>query len=134
MQFYSGATGQAGRFSQGFCLRRVQFPLAIGGCLITKRVCEGCNSKLGTSVDAPLLDHLFVLVRRAELGIAGRGGVPDACRHILGDSVVASDPAHRLRVKIDPSTGKLDIRTIPSSRPQQMMPWRMASTTAPQPP
>ena len=24
MQFYSGATGQAGRFSEGFCLRRVQ--------------------------------------------------------------------------------------------------------------
>jgi hypothetical protein len=23
MQFYSGATGQAGRFSEGFCLRRV---------------------------------------------------------------------------------------------------------------
>ena len=61
------------------------FPLAIGGCLITKRVCEGCNSKLGTSVDAPLIDHLFVLLRRAELGIAGRGGVPDAYRHILGD-------------------------------------------------
>ena len=37
-----------------------------------------------------------------------------------GTSVLANDPAHRLRAKIDPSTGKLDIRTIPSSHPQQM--------------
>ena len=28
MQFYSGATGQPGRFSEGFCLRRVQPPAA----------------------------------------------------------------------------------------------------------
>jgi hypothetical protein len=96
------------------------FPLAIGGCLMTKRVCEGCNSKLGTSIDAPLTDHLLVVVRRAELGIAGRGGVPDAFRQILGDSVLASDPSHRLRATVDPNTGKLDIRTVPSSSPQQL--------------
>ena len=32
MQFYSGATGQVGRFSEGFCLRRVHSRFACPSC------------------------------------------------------------------------------------------------------
>jgi HNH endonuclease len=98
------------------------FALAIGGCLTTNRVCASCNSKLGTSIDAPLIDHSLVLLRRAELGIAGRGDVPDAFQRILGTSVLASDKSRRLKTTIDPNTGKLDIRTIPYMSLAQQMP------------
>jgi|SRR5579864_1347238 len=89
-------------------------PLAIGGCLVTDRVCGECNSKLGSRVDAPLVDHLAVVQRRGELKIGGRGGVPSTFDRILGKSVLARDKTHQLRTSIDPSTNKLDIRTIPN--------------------
>jgi hypothetical protein len=64
------------------------FPFAIGGCLKTKRVCACCNAKLGSRIDAALIDHSLILLRRAELGIAGESGkVPDAFRHMFGDAV-----------------------------------------------
>jgi murein tripeptide amidase MpaA len=36
MQFYSGATGQAGRFSEGFCLRRVHASERLTGALLDR--------------------------------------------------------------------------------------------------
>ena len=91
------------------------FPLAIGGCLSTLRVCGDCNSILGTRVDAPLVDHLAIVQRREVLKIKGRGKIPSAFNRILGKSVVlASDKTHRLRISTDPSTNKLDIRTVPN--------------------
>ena len=90
------------------------FPLAIGGCLSTLRVCSDCNSKLGTRVDAPLVDHLAIVQRREVLNIEGRGEIPSTFNRILGKSILARDKTHRLRTGIDPSTNKLDIRTIPN--------------------
>jgi hypothetical protein len=60
------------------------FPLAIGGCLATLRVCSDCNSKLGARVDAPLVDHLAIVLRREELKIAGRARVPSSFDRVLG--------------------------------------------------
>ena len=107
-----------------FCLKeKVEsdehvFPFAIGGCLITKRVCASCNSKLGTSIDAPLINHTAILLRRAELGIAGKSGdVPDAFSHLFGDAVLASDKSQRLKITVDPSTNKLDIYKLYWSPP-----------------
>jgi hypothetical protein len=90
------------------------FPLAIGGCVVTLRVCNDCNSKLGARVDAPLVDHLAIVLRREELKIAGRGGVPSTFDRILGKSVLARDQSHQLRTSIDPTTNTLDIRSIPN--------------------
>jgi len=90
------------------------FPLAIGGCLATLRVCSDCNSKLGARVDAPLIDHLAIVLRREELKIAGRGGVPTTLDRVLGKSVLAREKSHQLRTRIDSATKTLDIRTIPN--------------------
>jgi hypothetical protein len=91
------------------------FPLAIGGCLATLRVCGDCNSKLGARIDAPLVDHLAIVMRREELKIAGRGGVPSTFDRVIGGrSALAREQSHQLRTKIDPTTNKLDIRTIPN--------------------
>lgn len=93
------------------------FPLAIGGCLMTLRVCGDCNSKLGSRVDAPLIDHLAVVQRREKLKIAGRGGVPSSFERVLGGtSALAHDQSHQLRASVDQITNKLDIRTIPNIR------------------
>jgi hypothetical protein len=97
------------------------FPLGIGGCLTTTRVCVSCNSKIGSRVDAPLIDHTLIVLRRAELGIAGRGDVPNAFEYLFGDVVLATDQSQRLRTTIDPKTGKLDIYLIPSSSPPQQL-------------
>jgi hypothetical protein len=40
------------------------FALAIGGRLTTDRVCEPCNSTLGSRVDAALSDFFSIRVRR----------------------------------------------------------------------
>jgi len=91
------------------------FPLAIGGCLATPRVCGACNSKLGARVDAPLVDHLAIVMRREELKIAGRGSVPSGFDRVLGGrSVLVRDQSHQLQTRIDPRTNTLDIRTIPN--------------------
>ena len=61
------------------------FPLAIGGSLHTQRVCRECNSILGSTVDAPLSDHIFIVIRRAELGLKGNSNtIPDALKNLLG--------------------------------------------------
>lgn len=83
------------------------FQYAIGGTLVTDRVCQSCNSFLGTEVDAPLVHHPFVAFRRSDLGLPGtRGKLLDGWRLFLGDLTLASDPNVKLRVSTDPRTGK----------------------------
>lgn len=85
------------------------FPLAIGGALTTRRVCGDCNSWLGDHVDCQLINHLFVVLRRAELKLVGNSGrIPDALRALMPDATLASDPTQRVRVstKLD---GTLDV-------------------------
>jgi hypothetical protein len=97
------------------------FPLGIGGCLTSSRVCVSCNSKIGSSIDAPLIDHSLIILRRAALGIAGRGDVPNAFLHLFENAVLAGDVSRRLRTTIDPVTGKLDIYAIPNASMQQLV-------------
>lgn len=86
------------------------FQYSIGGTLVTDRVCQSCNSFLGTEVDAPLVDHLFVAFRRSDLGLPGTSGkLPDGLRLFLGDLTLASGPNVKLRVSTDPWTGKPDV-------------------------
>lgn len=88
------------------------FPLAIGGTLVIKRVCEVCNSDLGTVADAPLSNHLFVMFQRSELKLSGNAGkVPDAIKGLFVNGVLASDQDQRIR--LEPGVdGKLEPRIL----------------------
>jgi hypothetical protein len=81
------------------------FPRAIGGCLTTDRVCEPCNSMLGTSADAPLVEHPCILLRRSQLRIPGNSGrIPDAVGDFLREGVLVDDPTQKYRLTTDPIT------------------------------
>ena len=76
------------------------FPLAIGGSLVIKRVCESCNSELGTTADAPLSNHLFAVFQRSELKLPGNAGkVPDVARTLFANGVLADDQGQRIRLE-----------------------------------
>jgi len=80
------------------------FPLAIGGTLIITRVCEPCNSWLGTTADAPLANHLFVLFPREDLKLPGNSGVvPNATRALFVKGVLANDRKRKIRLEPDAS-------------------------------
>jgi len=92
------------------------FPVAIGGHLTTDRVCEPCNSTLGSRVDAALVDFFPVRVRRAELGLAGNSGTPPGKFELLtGEVMLAGDPCGRLLVTYDEANNKLDLRRLYSA-------------------
>jgi hypothetical protein len=102
-----------------FCLqerppsREDVFPLAIGGGLITERVCVDCNSLLGARADAPLCNHHAIVAKRSELKLAGQSGkMPDAFFHLLktGRGALASDPTRSVTVRRDPKTGMPDVK------------------------
>jgi hypothetical protein len=89
------------------------FPLAIGGRLITDRVCKPCNSTLGSRVDVALTDNFIILSRRSQLGLAGNSGLIPAAHEILvGTPTLAEDPTRRVRVTFNEATGKLDIKAL----------------------
>ncbi len=89
------------------------FPLAIGGRLTTDRVCESCNSTLGSRVDVALSDNFAVRGRRAQLALAGNSGEPPALYEmLLGVAKLADDPEKRVQVTFNKATNKLDIRML----------------------
>lgn len=89
------------------------FPLAIGGSLITERVCEPCNSILGSRVDAALCDFLPIRNRRAELGLAGNSGRPPPLYEMLtGNGELVDQPGQLIRSTFNKRTGKFDIRAL----------------------
>jgi len=89
------------------------FALAIGGSLTTDRVCELCNSTLGSRVDAPLTDFFPIRMRRADLGLAGNSGSPpDAFEMLIGVAKLAEQPGRRVQTTMNKETGKLDIKAL----------------------
>ncbi|MHC2336995.1 HNH endonuclease [Bradyrhizobium sp. USDA 4454] len=89
------------------------FPRAIGGSLTIHRVCDQCNSELGTRVDAALGDFLPVRARRAKLGLAGNSGVvPKWYEIFLGDATLVGEAAGRIQTTFDEATGKLTHRQL----------------------
>jgi hypothetical protein len=89
------------------------FPFAIGGRLITYRVCKPCNSTLGSRVDVALTDNFIVRFRRSQLGLSGNSGVvPASHEFLLGTPTLAEDPTRQVRVTFNESTGKLDIKAL----------------------
>lgn len=92
------------------------FPLAVGGTLRTDRVCEACNSYLGSKVDAPLVNHLPIAHWRHKLGLAGNSGkVPDVVALLFANPVtLVTDPTMRLAARVNPRTGRLEARLLHS--------------------
>lgn len=76
------------------------FPKALGGTLCIYRVCDKCNSDLGTKADAPLIDHPTIVMRRAQLGLTGQSGkVPDPAKALLDGSHLTGNPDVQFRIK-----------------------------------
>lgn len=88
------------------------FPLAIGGPLVTRRVCKPCNSHLGATVDTALADHTLIKIRRSQLGLIGNSGKAPDLWEALGNAILAGEPTRRFKVRTDPKTGGLDVRTL----------------------
>jgi len=89
------------------------FPFAIGADLVFDRVCAFCNSMLGISADAPLVEHPLVLLRRWQLSIPDRNGeTPDAIGKILKFGVLADDPSQRYRLTTDKTTREPKIELL----------------------
>jgi hypothetical protein len=89
------------------------FPLAIGGRMTTDRVCESCNSTLGSRVDSALTDFFPVRQRRAELGLAGNSKTaPNPLEILSGVATLAGQPERRVETRYNPKTGKLDHRLL----------------------
>jgi hypothetical protein len=89
------------------------FPLAIGGSLHTDRVCQDCNSILGHMVDAPLCNYLPIVIRRAQLRLAGNSGtIPDALKALFGMGTLVGDETKRFKIATNPKTGDLDLRML----------------------
>jgi HNH endonuclease len=88
------------------------FPEAIGGTLVINRVCVCCNSTLGSVADAPLTNHLHILLRRSQLNLSGTSGkVPDGVAALLGKKrVLAYDPSQEVLLVKNPETGDLEQR------------------------
>jgi hypothetical protein len=89
------------------------FPLAIGGTITFNRVCQECNSTLGTRVDAALSDFLPVRIRRAKLGLAGNTGtVPAMYEVFLGVAKVVGSDGVRVKTTFNKATGKPETRQL----------------------
>ena len=89
------------------------FPFAIGGRLITDRVCGKCNSELGSRIDAASIDSFMVYNRRADLGLVGSSGKEPVQHEIfLRGGTLASDPKQRVKVTFNKRTKTLDFRVV----------------------
>jgi hypothetical protein len=102
-----------------FCLQERQpsrediFPVAIGGSMVTDRVCADCNSILGTNADAPLCNHHSIMARRAELGLTGHSGkTPEPFFHLLkqGKRTLVDDPSRAVTIHQHPTTRLAELR------------------------
>jgi hypothetical protein len=88
---------------------------ALGGSLTIPAVCEPCDNRLGNVADAPLVGHLWMLARRAELGLRGqRGTVPDVAETVIKRRADAlQDPTFRFNVEASSSAGRIDLHLKP---------------------
>lgn len=88
-------------------------PLAIGGTITTTRVCQECNSALGTRVDAALSDFFPIRMRRAKLELAGNKGTPPSWYEMfLGQAKLIGQTADRVQTTFNKATGKLVTRQL----------------------
>src|SRR5882757_1112709 len=90
------------------------FPVAIGGHITTDRVCQQCNSMLGSRVDGALSDFFPMRNRRAKLGLAGNAGaVPGLFEILTGEAkLIGSTGSGRVLTTLNKATGKFDQKLL----------------------
>lgn len=89
------------------------FPLAIGGTITTDRMCEPCNSTLGSRVDAALSDFFPIRMRRAMLNLAGNSGTAPAWHEMfLGKVKLLGQAADQAHITFNKATGQLETRQL----------------------
>lgn len=83
----------------------------IGGSFSIDRVCKGCNDKLGSIVDAPLLNSDLIKLARYALGVKGGSKkLPNP----FGDGTLTDGTGARVNVQTDTPTGEIDVKLHPS--------------------
>ncbi|MBX9466394.1 MAG: HNH endonuclease [Rhizobium sp.] len=93
------------------------FPKAIGGALTFSEVCKECNDALGSEVDATLTNWPSVLLRRAELGLAGyKGRITSPSSMLTGRHILIDDDgnAQPIVVVLDKASDELRCKILPS--------------------
>jgi hypothetical protein len=78
--------------------------------LTITRVCEPCNSWLGTNVDSCLTDHIGVLMKRFLLRIPKRDGKTIGLDDTLGLGVLANDSEQRIKLVRERSADQITPR------------------------
>jgi HNH endonuclease len=99
-----------------FCLREREpsdehvFPEAIGGTLKIDRVCKCCNSRLGSKIDAPLVNSWPVQLYRQRLNISGGSkSLPNAFK----DGVLVDFLEQKIHVDYDPASNEWRMKSFP---------------------
>jgi hypothetical protein len=88
------------------------FPEAIGGVIVLRDMCKPCNSRLGQTVDAALVNHVLMQMKRFRFGISGkRGSIPNP----LAVGTVTDGPVRQVR--FDPASNSLKVETQKSVEP-----------------
>lgn len=86
------------------------FPEALGGTLVTRRVCTACNSWLGQKADGPLVNSPIMQLARMAYQISGKSGVPNA---FAGDARLADDPAQKVQIRTDLDGNVVGVHHVP---------------------
>jgi hypothetical protein len=97
------------------------FPESIGGSFKIDSVCRGCNSELGTKVDAKLVNDFFVKLVRFELNLPSKKGIislPFEGGQLVG-SVADGDAGISVSIRRERASGDVKF----SVRPKEYRPY-----------
>jgi hypothetical protein len=95
--------------TKGFSKEHI-IPEALGGSLVTRRVCVSCNSRLGDRADGPLVNSSIMQFARMAFEIAGKSGVPNA---FAGPARLADEPGQLVQVRTDAKGMVVDVHFLP---------------------
>lgn len=95
------------------------FPDSIGGYYHIKTVCTDCNSRLGTTVDNRLTNHVFIEFKRHALELKGKKGrIPNP---LEGIHTIKSDSEQKVLLKTD-NDGELRPILVPKFKTDPLNP------------
>jgi hypothetical protein len=86
------------------------FPEALGGTLVTRRVCVACNSRLGQRADGPLVNSYPMRLARMAYQLSGKSGVPNA---FAGTARLADEPEQLVQLRTDDEGRGVEVRYLP---------------------
>lgn len=99
-----------------FCLKDKQesdehvFPDGLGGQLIIKEVCKGCNDYLGKEIDTHLVNNLLMQFARFLYKIPGKKGI---LPNPIGKGVLETEPDREVYYKFDKEGNPQSLYLVP---------------------